>query len=425
MACRSSRRRWASGSAFTVGAPCRPERVRRRARSRGRCPGRTPRVSTPSSAAQVGGHVVEPGSFGRPVGGVEQGRAAGGEVLAGRVVPQVGGEVRVDPGGGRVARNASPDAAADREGTNHTPGIARRREPPRRWPGSTAAACRVSSASVSGRGQLADPADARARRPRAGEPGAGRSQRAQLGQAEPGGERVGDARGGHVGVGVRDVQRHAGPDQLVDDPALVGGRARPTRPRAAAADGARRSGRRRRRAPRRPSRAPVDHAEHPADRRGRARRAPGRPGPTPRPRPADSAGPARRPRRRRWAVDAVVLTAGQLTGADTSRGDARHGRLDAARLRRPDAQRRGPRRAGRPAPPATGTRAGAARPCPAGAGGTTSSPKSTVTPQSRSRARLGLERRVRGHRRVRERHRHDRHALALPLDQQARGRACR
>lgn len=46
-------------------------------------------------------------------------------------------------------------------------------------------------------------------------PRAGRSrcQRVDLAQAERGGERVADARVGHVGVGVRGEQRDTGPDQ--------------------------------------------------------------------------------------------------------------------------------------------------------------------------------------------------------------------
>ncbi len=119
-----------------VGVQVGHDRRRRRAVSR-------------SQAASV----VEPGSLGRPVGGVEQRRAAGGEVLARRMVAQVGGEVRVDagarsrrPGSCRPRRRRPPPWYDDR-----APGR-RRRGRPRRWRAARAAACRVSSARVIGRG---------------------------------------------------------------------------------------------------------------------------------------------------------------------------------------------------------------------------------------------------------------------------------
>ena len=160
--------------------------------------------------AQEGREVVEPGPLGRPVRGVEQRRAARGQVLAGRVVSQVGGEVGVHAGRGaprrgtrRRSRRRPRRVATSRSGspaarTPHAVGgsDARRR--------AAVELGQASSGRAAGRpGRCPGPR-------RAAGAGAAGSQRAQVDQAEPGGERVGDARVGDVGVGVRDVQRDVG-----------------------------------------------------------------------------------------------------------------------------------------------------------------------------------------------------------------------
>src|SRR5258705_7070333 len=66
-----------------------------------------------SAIAYGAADVVEPRSLGGPVRGVDQRRAATGEVFTCRVVAQVSGDVRVDTAAHRVVKVSIPGATAD------------------------------------------------------------------------------------------------------------------------------------------------------------------------------------------------------------------------------------------------------------------------------------------------------------------------
>ena len=86
-----------------------------------------------------------------------------GEMLARRVVPQVGAEVGVGTGRGGVGQERVARAAADRERTDRRGPGHRRRAPRRRWRGRRSRReARSSSARRQRLGQLADPARAAA-----------------------------------------------------------------------------------------------------------------------------------------------------------------------------------------------------------------------------------------------------------------------
>ncbi len=244
-----ARCRWPAGRAGGAALPGRPSQAGLLRCGRDACSvhGSVSRsdtiVSTPASARR---QAATSSSHGRSVAQCAasmQRRAAAGEVLARRMVAQVGGQVRVDAG-----------RARRRRGT-----CRRRRRRPRpcgsSGPGRRPPGCR---GRVGGRRAAAKRGEASARasgsgsspirpvpRPRPSAPDR-RDQRAQVDAGRGGAASASDTPGGgDVGVGVRDEQRDVGPDQLVHDPALVRRRRDRRTRRAAAADGARRSGRRR------------------------------------------------------------------------------------------------------------------------------------------------------------------------------------
>ena len=116
----------------------------------------------------------------------------------------------------------------------------------------------------------------------------------------------------------------------------------------------------------------VDHAAAPGAPARRARRAPARPGPSPRPRPAGSARPARRPRR---ATVTSVAHGRSSLPARPAAAACRGQRVGSVGRHAGDRARRSGQ------PPREARRPGALARCRARAAGSTSSPKSTVTPQ--------------------------------------------
>ncbi len=135
------------------------------------------------------------------------------------MVAQVRGEEGVHARGAHVVEEAVAGAAADRDGPDQRVGVARdadalrgRGQPLRGAPGQLGEGHGVV--------ELADPAEA----PAAVRVGGVRHERTYDTEVERAREGVGDAGVGAVGVGVRDVQRDVVLDQVVDDPALEGGR---------------------------------------------------------------------------------------------------------------------------------------------------------------------------------------------------------
>ena len=164
------------------------------------------------------------------------------EVLAGRVVPQIGGHERVDPGLGGVAEIPVARSPADRDRPNQTIRVACRADAGRggRQVVSDALGERPQWLGL---GQFTDPADA-------GDAVRVGPQRAQHAQADGGRERVGDARRrpSRRWCARRTARCRCGSWCAPGCPwaCSPGRRAR----RAAAADGARRSAGRRARSPR-------------------------------------------------------------------------------------------------------------------------------------------------------------------------------
>lgn len=151
--------------------------------------------------------------------GVEerQRRALAG--LGRRVVAQVRGEEGVDVRGAHVVEEAVAGAAADRDRADEPLRVAR--DPDAlRGGGQPLRGALGQLAQGQGVFERADPAEP-ATAPLVG---GVRHEGAYDPQVEGARERVGDARVGAVGVGVRDVQRDVVLDQVVDDPALEGGR---------------------------------------------------------------------------------------------------------------------------------------------------------------------------------------------------------
>ena len=326
-------------------------------------------VSTPKRGAQVGRRASSShGPLGGPVRGVEQRRAAVGQVLAGRVVAQVGGEVGVDAGGRRVGQEPSP-APPQTATVSITP---RRGRPPPVRPRPSAGSARA--------------ARTRRARPASSAPAAGRPGRC------PGRRRGSSGAAGAAGAGRRRPSRAASASETPGlatsalvcatnsaMPALISRctmrplyvvgatdghpaqQQRMVRDDQVGADGERlRDG----------LRHAVDDAQHPAHRRRPARRAPGRPGPR--------LGPGRRVPP--VEVGHHVGDASSLARCHGARGYQRRVRRATAPSRRvapstASASQRVQRQLPRERVPRSRS------PVPGGCSGSTSSPNSTVTPQ--------------------------------------------
>src|SRR5690606_7560531 len=155
----------------------------------------------------------------RPVGGVDEGGPAAGEVLAGGMVPEIGGEEGVGSGGGRVGEVRVARTAAHRHGAHGPVGVAGAAHAPGGGgQGPRGALHQLGEAEGV---DAADPADAPARAFVLG--AVEGPQRAQVGPAEPLGQGVGDAGGGDVGVGVGDVEADVAFDEGVEEVAFVVG----------------------------------------------------------------------------------------------------------------------------------------------------------------------------------------------------------
>lgn len=152
------------------------------------------------------------------MGGVEQGERALLARLGGGVVAQVRGEEGVDARGAHVVEEAVTGAAADGDRTDRRVEVAADADA-LRGGGQPVGGQADQFAQGEGVFEFADPAESAAARR------VGRVRHEGPGDPEVEGsrERVGDARVGTVGVGVRDVQRDVVLDQGVDDAALEGG----------------------------------------------------------------------------------------------------------------------------------------------------------------------------------------------------------
>lgn len=133
------------------------------------------------------------------------------------MVPQVGGDVRVDVGGPHLREETVAGPSADRDATDRAVRVPGRTDALRgggQRGGDRTRELRERYGPV----EFADPAEAAAARRvvRVGH------ERAQHAEAERAREGVGDAGVGAVGVGVGDVQGDAVPDQGVHDAALEG-----------------------------------------------------------------------------------------------------------------------------------------------------------------------------------------------------------
>lgn len=128
------------------------------------------------------------------------------------MVAQVGGQIRVHARGPHLLEEAVAGPAAHRDGTDRRGRVAC--DPQSRGSGGQPAGGLCGEFGQAQRVvERTDPAEAAAAL------GVGRvgHQRAGDPQAHRGGQRVGDAGVGAVGVGVRHVEADAGPDQVVDD----------------------------------------------------------------------------------------------------------------------------------------------------------------------------------------------------------------
>lgn len=152
------------------------------------------------------------------MGGVEEREGALLTCLGRGVVAQVRGEERVDARGAHVGEEAVAGAAADGHRADRRVEVARDADA-LRGGGQPVGGQAHEFAQGDGVFEFADPAESAAAR------GVGRVRYEGAGDAEVEGarERVGDARVGTVGVGVRDVQSDIVLDQRVDDAALEGG----------------------------------------------------------------------------------------------------------------------------------------------------------------------------------------------------------
>lgn len=153
------------------------------------------------------------------MGGVQERERRALAGLGRRVVAQVGGEEGVHTGRAHVVEEAVAGAAADRDRADDRVRVAGDADA-LRGGGQPLGRARGQLGEGEGALRLADPAEA----PAAVLVGGVGHEGAYDPQAERAREGVGDTRVGAVGVGVRDVQRHVVLDQVVDDPALEGGR---------------------------------------------------------------------------------------------------------------------------------------------------------------------------------------------------------